>query len=336
MRNQTMRRGTLVEVRPAAEILRSLDASGSLERLPFMPEMLQFAGQRFVVDARAEKVCDTINGYGSRRLKDTVLLGGLRCDGSGHGGCEAECRLFWKEAWLRPVETTDPPPSSGAGPVPAALVELLSSAASQGVGQGTTSEVRYTCQATELFRASGQLRSFDPIPFVREFTCGNVPFGKFLRIAAKAAVLEPARKLRLLPEVHVVGSRTGAADDKPLDLRPGDLVQVKSREEIAATLTVKGRHRGLWFDREMLPYCGGTYRVRRRVSRLIEEPTGKMIELKNDCLVLEGVVCSGEHSLKRWMCVRQIYPYWREAWLRRVEPAELRSDGPRLQAGAAR
>ena len=30
----------------------------------------------------------------------------LRCDGSAHGGCQAGCLLYWKEAWLtRGVET---------------------------------------------------------------------------------------------------------------------------------------------------------------------------------------------------------------------------------------
>ena len=26
-----------------------------------------------------------------------------RCDGSAHGGCQASCLLFWKDAWLKPV-----------------------------------------------------------------------------------------------------------------------------------------------------------------------------------------------------------------------------------------
>ena len=69
----------------------------------------------------------------------------------------------------------------------------------------------------------------------------------------------------------------------------------------------------------MLPYCGGTYRVKRRVERLIDDRTGKMIRIPSDCLILDGVVCSGELSTGRWFCPRQIYPYWREAWLRRVD-----------------
>src|SRR5262249_34155538 len=81
-----------------------------------------------------------------------------------------------------------------------------------------------------------------------------------------------------------------------------------------------GRNRGLFFDREMLPYCGGTYRVKRRITRFIDDRYGgQMIELKSDCLTLEGVVCSGELSPVRWFCPREIQSFWREAGLRRVE-----------------
>jgi hypothetical protein len=64
---------------------------------------------------------------------------------------------------------------------------------------------------------------------------------------------------------------------EPLDLQPGDLVQVRAKKEIASTLDARGHLRGLSFDREMLPYCGGTYRVQDRVRRLIDDRTGGMI-----------------------------------------------------------
>jgi hypothetical protein len=69
----------------------------------------------------------------------------------------------------------------------------------------------------------------------------------------------------------------------------------------------------------MLPYCGRTFRVRDRVQRIINEATGEMIEMKHDCLILDGVVCSGDRSAQRWFCPRAIYPFWREEWLRRIE-----------------
>src|SRR5262245_6139967 len=95
------RAGDLVEVRSKEEILATLDEHGCVDNMPFMPEMLQHCGQRFHVGAVAHKTCDTARQtYKGRRLAETVHLAGLRCDGSAHGGCQAECSLFWKDIWL--------------------------------------------------------------------------------------------------------------------------------------------------------------------------------------------------------------------------------------------
>ena len=99
-----LRAGDAVEVRSEEEILSLLDAEGRLDALPFMPEMLRFCGKRFRVSSRAHKACDTIAWRTLRRMEDAVHLEELRCDGSAHGGCQAGCLLYWKEAWLKPVE----------------------------------------------------------------------------------------------------------------------------------------------------------------------------------------------------------------------------------------
>lgn len=44
-----IRPGMVVEVKPVEEILATLDQEGAVDALPFMPEMLQFAGRRFTV-----------------------------------------------------------------------------------------------------------------------------------------------------------------------------------------------------------------------------------------------------------------------------------------------
>ena len=62
------------------------------------------------------------------------------------------------------------------------------------------------------------------------------------------------------------------------------------------TLNSKLRNRGLSFDVEAVQYCGKTFRVRSRVNRIINEKTGAMIELTNDCIILEGATCSGNYS----------------------------------------
>ncbi len=93
-------------------------------------------------------------------------------------------------------------------------------------------------------------------------------------------------------------------------------MRVRSQVEIEQTLDSSGKTRGMWFDREMLPYCGKTYTVKRRVSRFIDEASGEMIELKTDAVILDGVICRGYDSIGRWFCPRGIYPWWRDSWLR--------------------
>ena len=109
-----LRVGELVEVRSEPEILATLDENGELEDLPFMPEMLQFCGQRFRVGKLALKLCDTINWTGMYRMRHAVHLQGVRCDGQAHGGCQAGCLVYWKEAWLKRVEADEPDPTAAA------------------------------------------------------------------------------------------------------------------------------------------------------------------------------------------------------------------------------
>ena len=70
--DRPLRPGDIVEVRPAAEILATLDADGTLDDMLFMPENASVVGRRFAVSRRAEKVCDTIAATGSRRVYDTA------------------------------------------------------------------------------------------------------------------------------------------------------------------------------------------------------------------------------------------------------------------------
>ena len=330
--SNTFKRGDVVEVKSPREILATLDDVGKLDALPFMPEMLQYCGRRFVVDRRAEKICDTIRYSGSRRLRNTVLVEDLRCDGSGHDGCQADCRLFWKESWLRLVEPNEPLSSKHyVDDDFRALHEVTSRYVKRTTEvEGKTVEV-YRCQATELLNATTRLKLWDPIPYIREFTCGNVPFGKFLRISVKAFFIEPLRILGFFPHVFLKGSHSGPKPEDELNLQPGDWVQVKTLDEIVRLLSPVGTTRGLWFDREMVPYCGGTFQVRQRIKRFIHDADGRMIELKRECVTLEGAVCSGELSMRRWFCARRIYPFWRESWLRRVNVESPSSSTDQIQ-----
>ena len=318
--DRPLRPGDIVEVLPAAEILATLDENGALDDMLFMPEMLQYVGRRFAVSRRVEKICDTIAATGSRRVHDTVYLEDLRCDGSGHGGCQAGCRIYWKEAWLRRVDgraAENRPEDDRVGEL-----ERRARAGTRTVREldGEAAEV-WRCQATDALKATEPLKTSNLRQYWRELRSGNFTLPHYLFALVRGFFFEVAGRLHLMKALPLSGPGTYSKPAQPLDLQPGDLVQVRGKKEIASTLDARGHLRGLSFDREMVPYCGGTYRVQDRVQRLIDDRTGRMIEIPSDCLILQGVVCSGERSQGRWFCPREIYPYWREAWLRPVEGA---------------
>lgn len=325
------RTGDWVEVKSAEEILATLDDQGSLEHLPFMPEMLQYCGKRFQISKSAHKSCDTINDWKTiRHMPNAVHLDGLRCDGEAHGGCQAGCLLFWKETWLNRVRGPDSKLDynneiseggpQGRKPKSNCDLQRLRSATRAVAREGDQSEDRYSCQATEFIEATLPLRWWDPRPYIMDLASGNVRLRVFIRYMMIAAFNMVMRlHWRGRPYPYVRGSAQGKTPSALLNLQPGEFVQVRSKEEIMRTLNTGQRNRGLWFDVEMVPFCGKTFRVLRRVERIINEKTGKMICMPNDCLVLEGVSCSGCLSRYRLFCPRNIYPYWREVWLKRFE-----------------
>ncbi|HSK25566.1 MAG TPA: hypothetical protein VK894_01470 [Jiangellales bacterium] len=316
----TLRRGDRVRVRPAAEILAGLDANGDLDGLPFMPEMLPLCGGEMVVQSRADKTCDTVNLLGcNRRMTGTVHLVGARCDGSAHGGCQAGCLLFVKEEWLERTAPAREP--AHPVPAPAEAVSALRRAAEPAPGT-------YRCQATQLLAATTPMPRGDLVQYIQDVRTGNAPARKAARTFAYAVLNHYQRWSKRLPSALRVNDGDplprvrGRLDKTPrerLDLQPGELVEVRSREEIEATLDRSLRNRGLSFDVEMTRWCGRRARVLRRVERIVDEASGRMLELPNDCIVLEGVACEGDYHR---LCPRQVYAYWREIWLRRVdEPA---------------
>ena len=341
------RAGDWMEVRTKAEILGSLDKDGRLDGLPFMPQMFQYCGQRFRVFKRAHKTCDTVSGkFVGRRLSSGVHLE-LRCDGRAYGGCQAACLIFWKEAWLKPVNDT----TGSAGPVPRAearqIDEVVSAPActEEDVWKATHvrdphAEITYLCQATELLNYTTALSWWDVRQYLEDFTSGNATLGRIFRgfvyvsyyfgsLAYRGRAGVPGRWLydRLRPVWGgfpfprkkgdiAVGQTTPAID---LNLQPGELVRVKPYDEILATLDKANMNRGLGFDAELVPYCGGTYRVRTRVNNFIDEQTGKMKNLKTPAIILEGVCCQSCYSHNRMFCPRSIYSWWREIWLERIQ-----------------
>ena len=318
-----LRVGEIVEVRSEAEILATLDGRGELESLPFMPEMLQFCGRRFRVDKLAVKLCDTIGATGMYRMRNAVHLAAARCDGQAHGGCQAGCLIYWKEAWLRRVPAGEP----GPAPAPGCTLPTLTAATLRPADPAAPGEERYACQATELVRAAPErIPAWDGRQYLQDVRSGNAGALAMIRTLgiglfneyqdASRRLLPRPLRIRAGRRYPFIEGRLQKTPVQTLGLQPGERVRVKRREEIVATLDANNANRGMSFDGEMLRYCGREARVLRRVERIIDEKSGRMLRLKNPCIVLDDVTCTGAYHRQ---CPRGIYPYWREIWLERVE-----------------
>jgi hypothetical protein len=346
----SLRAGDRVEVKSKEEILATLDNLGALEGMPFMPEMLKYCGRRFKVYKRAHKTCDYSTVMQARSVPSAVHLEDLRCSGESHGGCQAECLLFWKEAWLKPVDESDSPPSqcspgsdpdSRPLPAPGGCTEEVLEAATR---ISTAEEPVYSCQATCIPRFSTFLPGSDVTQYVEAYTSGNVRLSKMFapilfrlfdrivhsRLGATGfpqKAYDVFQRLRggvpypNRPGLIPIGEKTPRGE--PLHLQPGDWVKVKSLKEILSTVNRDGLNRGMLFSQELVPYCGKAFRVHSRVAQIIDEKNGKMLFFKNECIILQDVICQARYNGGLSFCPRSNYPYWREIWLERLDPSQM-------------
>jgi len=337
------RTGELVEIRSKEEILATLDERGCTEGMPFMPEMLQFCGQRVRVSAVAHKTCDTARGtWKARRLQTAVHLAGLRCDGSAHGGCQAECNLFWKDLWLKPVHNKHgrfaKPASAGSHTASGGCSETQLVANTRLETTAESGE-RFSCQATKLYEATEPLAWWDPRQYFRDVLTRNCSAGHVSRVLWLAFLKHSLQRTPLgyrlikfvresmhrfltgreIPDFQGLLKRDGPTPTARLGLKPGERVRVRSKEEIVRSLDERGKNRGLGFDVEMSPYCGRIATVRSSVTKIIDELTGKMRYMKEPCIMLDGIVCNSMYSECRLICPRAIPSYWREIWLERLQ-----------------
>jgi hypothetical protein len=275
MRSDKLYAGAQVTVRAPREILATLDENGTLDGLPFMPEMVDWCGKPFQVLRRVEKVCVEVEPpTDSNRCfadNDVVVLDGPRCDGEGHDGCKRGCRIMWKEAWLRPLDGAN-------APMPVSPSELAELRARLRV---KSDEQRYFCQSTQLERATtafkGRMKVWMTRIAFRHIRNGDRTAFEIAKLFVRWLAL------RLHRAVHgddaVRGPHRKGTPDVVLGLQPGELVRVKPLDQLVGTLDGRRRNRGLVVCGEMTRCCGKTAVVRYRVDRIIEEKSGRMLEL---------------------------------------------------------
>lgn len=126
-------------------------------------------------------------------------------------------------------------------------------------------------------------------------------------------------------QVEVRTLRRAADDPRPATRRAapsaalaaGDLVRVRSRQEIAATLDRWQELKGCAFLDNMWSYCDTTQRVLQPMERFLDERDYKVKKCRG-IVLLEGVICHGTPVFGR--CDRCCHQFWRVEWLEKIEP----------------
>lgn len=298
--------GDRVRVRPLTAIRATLDEHACFEGLPFMAEMAAHCGREFTVYRVVDKIYDYGRTRRMRRLDDAVLLTGQRCDGAAHGGCEAACYLIWKSCWLEPAEAPSPtrrteselPP---AWPTSNAVVDAAHA------GNAAT----FSCQYTRLSTASRPMAANAWRALIAPLVLGNVSAPAFaLAMATRVFNGLQRRRGGAAYPARGLGLNQPAPAVRPL--QPGEWVRIRTPDEIAATLNASSKHRGLWFDPDMLKFSGRKAQVRGRVTRIIDAVSGQLVTMKTPCVVMEEVHYTGEFQ---GFGEQHDFLYWREHWL---------------------
>lgn len=107
-----------------------------------------------------------------------------------------------------------------------------------------------------------------------------------------------------------------STNSKATTLKAGDLVCVRSSEEIQATLNSWQELKGCLFFQDMWQYCGTTQRVLKPVERFVDERDYRVKKARG-LILLEGLICDGTPDYGR--CDRACFYFWREEWLEKID-----------------
>lgn len=124
---------------------------------------------------------------------------------------------------------------------------------------------------------------------------------------------------KILSNIYLRKERSkGSKNFNSLCLNQGDIVRIRSKEEIIQTLGGNNKLNGCLFMNEMQRYCGGKYKVLKRIEYFFNEAKSRMVRTRN-LVLLQGLHCSGKIPYFKHRCDRYCLFFWNEAWLEKIE-----------------
>ena len=163
----------------------------------------------------------------------------------------------------------------------------------------------------------GLLPWWEPSQYVQDVTSGNSTVPRVIRALLVGLFNRFQRaNARLLPRFCLVrgckrypfieGKATsGSTPTGSLGLQPGEIVEIKSEKRSSRLWTRTTRRKGFGLTGRCSSTADDERGVLRRIEKIIDEKTGRMLKIKRDTVILEGVICAGDYHRS---CPRAIYP----------------------------
>jgi hypothetical protein len=178
-------------------------------------------------------------------------------------------------------------------------------------------------------KVDGMMQNLDgcQIPLLPQLAEGPAPMPpqpfklRFKRTFAKAWNYQVKPRLKKIYKWWdgKFAEKVPAAAVAPLpipELKAGDRVRVRSKEEILASLNRFKELKGNAFLDNMWQYCGQEFRVLKVMERFLDERDYKVKKVRN-LILLENVICHGTTVFGQ--CDRCCHLFWRAEWLEKLE-----------------
>jgi hypothetical protein len=97
--------------------------------------------------------------------------------------------------------------------------------------------------------------------------------------------------------------------------KPGDMVRVRSREEVGVLLDSFSKTDGCLFMPRMWRSCDRHFKIVKIVDDIYDEYRAEMCRTRIPLYILEGAICDGDMEELDLRCDRTCYYLWHENWL---------------------
>jgi hypothetical protein len=268
--------GETVRIVPEEAILKSVDPrTKALDGCLFMEQMGDYCGNTYRILKVVRVFLDERQHRTFEPKSPMYLLEGLTCNGRVSEfphRCDRRCFLLWHEQWLG---RSDQGPSSRL-------------------------DDRKKPSSSSAGSTRCQLQLYDELGHKNPWLNEKLQF-------SIARLGHYRRKIRA--RLHTRNHAAARVQIPRDEIRSGDLVRVRTAEEIKGTLDRRGQTGGCGFAGPMYRYCGKEFRVVEKVDHFFDQARERFCKCK-DLFLLEGAYCDS--------CDRNCFYFWHINWLGKV------------------